>query len=869
MLSFLGNLGIRFKILAGYTSIFIAASLIGGAIIYFQVKPTITQNIQNELNNTTGVVLNMVKTAANVSIKNYLRAVCEKTKENIEHIYQRYESGQLTEAEAKNEVRKIIFSQTIGKTGYIYCVNSKGVPIEHPNPDIVGRGDWAHLPFVREMVKRKEGYLEYEWKNPGEKKFRSKALFMSYFKPWDWIVSVSTYSEELKGLINVNDFQESILALKFGKTGYAYVIDSKGNVIVHPNLKGNFFDAQDGEGNYFIREMTRLKTGRLTYSWKNSNEKEFRKKIVIFNYLPEYDWIVASSVYSDEFYSILKIVKKIVIISIFIMLSLVLLTSLWLSNLIIKPLRVLMNHFAKGESGDLSTRVPVKSSDEIGKLSMYFNNFMEKLEIYNTSLKAEISEHQFTADALRDSEWKYKSILKCIHEGYFEVDLKGNFTFFNHSMLTLSKYLKEELISKNIKDLFDIKDSNGVIKNFDAMGLPGKSGGIIEWELIRKGSSNRFAEISLSTIADKKGYQTGFSGVVRDVTLRIQSQKALLLSEEMFSKAFHSNPSGMFLANIETGKLINVNESFLKLTGYDSAGVLGKGLIELEFFRNKKEGQRLLKLLKEKRSLRNHEIDFCRTSGEIRQGTLSAEVLEIWEGMCILVALEDHTKTRLLEKEFLDMRERERQKIAFYLHDDLCPQLIGIEVLIEILKQKLKKKLPDTADYADKIRLLVKESIQKTRLMSRGLCPADIVNHGFDSSLSELVGYVEDVFGIVCHLDCDESTIAHDEFNPFTDNTIATHAYYIAHEAVHNAVKHADAKNISIHFSTQNNKSRLMIIDDGKGISQNVNGKGMGLKIMNYRARRIKASLEIKNPAQGGTRVLLEIENDMAVLNKD
>jgi len=866
MLRFFSNLGIRFKILAGYTSIFIAASLIGGAIIYFQVKPTITENIQNELNNTTGVVLNMVKTAANVSIKNYLRAVCEKTKENIEHIYKRYESGELTEAEAKNEVRKIIFSQTIGKTGYIYCVNSKGVPIEHPNPDIVGREDWTHLPFVREMVKRKEGYLEYDWKNPGEDHYRSKALFMSYFKPWDWIVSVSTYSEELKGLINVNDFKESILALKFGKTGYAYVIDSKGNVIIHPTLKGNFFDTQDGEGNYFIREITRLKTGRLTYSWKNATENEFRKKIVIFNYLPEYDWIVASSVYSDEFYSILKIVKKIVIVSIFIMLSLVLLTSLWLSNLIIKPLRALMNNFAMGASGDLSTRGHVKSSDEIGKLSMYFNDFMEKLEIYNTSLKSEISEHRFTADALRESEWKYKSILKCIHEGYFEVDLKGDFTFFNHSMLTMSKYSKEVLLRKNIKDIFDIKNSNGITKKFDSICISGENDRIVEWELKRKDSSNRFAEISLSTISDKNGYQTGFSGVVRDVTLRIQSQKALFLSEEMFSKAFHSNPSGMFLANIETGQLINVNESFLKLTGYGSANVLGKGLIDLEFFRNKKEGQKLFTLFREKKSLRNYEIDFCRTSGEVRQGVISAEALEIWEEMCILVALEDHTKARLLEKEFLDMRERERQKIAFDLHDDLCPQLIGIEVLIEILRQKLKNKLPDTADYADKIRLLVKESIQKTRLMSRGLCTADIVNSGFDSSLSELAGYVEDVFGITCVLECNTSNNNYDEFNPFKDNAIATHAYYIAHEAVHNAVKHAEAKNISIHYSNQNYKIRLIIKDDGKGICEHAMGKGMGLKIMSYRAQRIKASLEIKKSDQGGTIVLLEMESEMAIL---
>lgn len=855
MLGFLSNQNIRFKILAGYISMFVIASLIGGALIYFQVEKTITQNIQNELDNTTKVVLNMVHAAANTAIKNYLRAVCEKTKENIEHIYQRYESGELTEEMAKNEVRRIIFSQTIGKTGYIYCVNNKGIPIEHPNPDIAGRADWTHLPFVREMVKRKEGYLEYDWKNPGEEHTRSKALFMSYFEPWDWIISVSTYSEELKWLINVDDFRESILDLKFGKSGYTYVIDSKGNAIIHPELEGNFFDAQDGEGNYFIREISRLKTGRLIYTWKNPNEKEFRKKIVIFNYLPEYDWIVASSGYFDEFFSILKIVKKIIVVSIFVMLSLVLLTSLWLSTLIIQPLRALMNQFALGASGNLSARLPVKSTDEIGKLSSYFNNFMEKLEKYNDSLKEEISEHRFTADALRVSEWKYKSILRRIHEGYFEVDLYGNFTFFNQSMIRISGFARQALSKKNIKELIDINDSDGFEKNFDGIGFSGKGARISEWGLIRKDSSICFTETSLSILLDKKGQQTGFCGVVRDVTGRIQSQKALLLSEEIFSKAFHSSPSGMFLANLENEKLINVNESFLRFTGYDSDAILGKRIIDLDFFRDKTEGKRLLKLFREKKNLRNHEIEFCKTSGKIRQGVISAEVLELLDGVCILVSLEDHTKARELEKQFLEMSERARQKVAFALHDDLCPQLIGIRVLVEILKQKLTKDLPKAADSADKIQMLIKESIQKTRLMSRGLCPVDIVNYGFDASLSELVGYVEDVFGIICHLDCDDS-------NPFTDNTSAAHVYYIAHEALHNAVKHAEAENISIRFSTQGNKSTLIVWDDGKGISHPVDGKGMGLKIMKYRARMIKAFLEIKDCPKGGTMVLFEMEND-------
>ena len=854
MIRFFKSLGIRVKIITGYTSMFVLTSILGGMIIYFQVKNALTQNIQDELNNSTSAVLNMVKTAANVSIKNYLRAVCEKNKENIQSIYNRYMSGEISEIQAKDEVRRILFSQTIGKTGYIYCVNSHGIPVQHPNPDVAGKKVWAEQPFVKQMIKMKHGYMEYDWKNPGETVYRPKALYMSYFEPWDWILSVSTYTEELKDLINVDDFRHSVLAFKFGKTGYSFILDGQGNIIVHPDLEVNQLEGSSALHRDSLKEkMIKLKTGKLVYLWKNSEADPYRQKMVIFNYIPEYDWIVASSGYLDEFYSVLGTVKKISMIGILFMLGFALLTSFWLSSLISKPLNQLMVFLGMGVPQNLTTRLPVTSIDEIGKLVAYFNGFMEKLETYSNTLKKEISEHRLTAEALMESEWRNRTILKCIHEGYFEADLKGNLNYTNHSLAIITGYSREDLLQKNIVQIASDKDKKNMSDIFDGNGLKENNVSIYQWELIRRDNQPCFVETSLSTISNNVSHQTGIRGVVRDVTKRIQVQNALLLSEEMFSKAFQSSPCGMFVADIENGRLINVNDSFLTFTGYNAATVLGKELLSLDFFKNETEGKKFFKLINEKKSLRNKEIEFCRISGDIRDGMISAEVIQIWGETCILAALVDYTEAKKLERQFLDMTERQRREIAFALHDDLCPQLIGIELLIGILHKKLKKSFSDQVDSIEKIELLVQDSIRKTRLLSRGLCPVDIVNQGFDASLSELVGYVEDMFGVMCHLDCDGSS-------PFTGNTAATHAYYIAHEAVHNAVKHADAKKITIHFSTHKNKITLMVKDDGKGIVSQVNHKGLGLKIMEYRAQQLNGSLDIRRSANGETIVLLEME---------
>ncbi|MCF8092002.1 MAG: cache domain-containing protein [Desulfotignum sp.] len=723
--AFFRNLRIRSKLLGGFTLIFILATLLGGTAIYFQVKSTIEANIESELKNSTETILNMVKTAAGTSIKNHLRAVAEKNRQIIQAVYSDVQSGNMSETDARTFAAKLLLSQTIGKTGYLYCVRSDGIAPVHPRPGVVGNS-FLDKWFVREQIRLKDGYLEYDWKNPEEDHEKPKAMYMSYFEPWDWIISASSYREEFKELVNVSDFRDSILALSFGKTGYAYVIDSKGNLIVHPTLKGNYFDAQGKDGQFFIHDICRLKNGKLIYSWKNPGEKVFRKKIVLFNYIPEYDWIVACSSYLDEMYAPLKTIRNIFLLTICIIMALMFILSLWITGSVLHPLRHLMNRLSLGASGDFSVRMPVTSKDEIGQLAGFFNKFMETLEIYSANLTAEIKTQKRIETALR-------------------------------------------------------------------------------------------------------------------------------LSEEMFSKAFQCSPSGMFIASLKDGRVINVNDSFLKFTGYSHGMVTGRDLVTLDFFQHRADGPNLMKQLIQKRHLKNVEIKFQMANGKKRTGLLSAEIVELWDEACILAAMEDLTESKQLEREILTVSEQERQKIAMDLHDDLCPQLIGIEVMTKILVENLEEKAMDEARDASKIRQFILDTIAKTRQLSKGLSPVNLADHGFDISLEDLASYIQEVFGIEC-------VFRYFGGNAIKDNSVATHLYYIAHEAVHNAARHSSAKKISIDLTSIPQKITLIITDDGKGIDLARYSHGMGLKIMTYRAHRISAVLDITRGKNGGTVVRLDIE---------
>ncbi|WDP90921.1 MAG: cache domain-containing protein [Desulfobacter sp.] len=735
---FFKDLRIRSKLLGGYTLAFLAALLAGGALIVFQVEKTIESHIESELTNTTAAIGNMVKTAAATSIKNHLRAVAEKNLDIVRALYEEFQRGERSEEEAMALCRKILFSQTIGKTGYIFCASSDGIAVEHPNPGVAGKNFTDHA-FVHQMIAKKTGYLEYEWKNPEDKDFRPKAMYMSYFEPWDWIIAASSYREEFRELIKIEDFKESILDMKFGKSGYAYICDTSGNLIVHPFISGNYYNARDRDGKFFVHKMCEMKTGQFVYTWKNPGETVDREKLVIFNHIPEYDWIVSSATYLDEIYAPLETVKSVITAIVVLIALMVFAVSLWINASVVKPLRALMTRFDQGASGNFNVRMPVRSRDEIGQLAGYFNRFMDRLESKGKALREEIAQ-------------------------------------------------------------------------------------------------------------------------------RKQNELALRLSEEMFSKAFRSSPSGMFILSLDSGKLINVNDSFLSITGRRLMDLIGRELLGLHFFAHREEGRALFRDVRDRKPVQNREIRFLTAEGDRRRGLVSGEKLDLWGEACMLGAMADITESRRLEREILDVSQNERQKIAMALHDDLCPQLIGIEVMTKMLRRRLERgtgSSSDEAGSAGKIRALIRDAIEKTRTLSKGLSPVNLEDRGFDQSLADLAQYVRDVFKITCTLDIKNFTPG--PSRPFSDNNIATHAYYIVHEAVHNAVKHAGCTAITISLSgiiprsTREDRRavKLVVTDNGKGYDPTAVHTGLGVRIMSYRAGRINGRLDISASPHTGTRVTL------------
>jgi two-component system cell cycle sensor histidine kinase/response regulator CckA len=136
----------------------------------------------------------------------------------------------------------------------------------------------------------------------------------------------------------------------------------------------------------------------------------------------------------------------------------------------------------------------------------------------------DITEQINIQKALKESTEKYRNIIENIQEGYFEVDLSGSFTLFNHVICDTLGYSEQELMGMSYRDYMDEENARKVYEQFHQVFLTDKSIKAFEWEQIRKNGSSMYVEASIMLIRNARGEPVGFQGIVRDITERKEAE---------------------------------------------------------------------------------------------------------------------------------------------------------------------------------------------------------------------------------------------------------------------------------------------------------------------------------------------------------
>ena len=153
------------------------------------------------------------------------------------------------------------------------------------------------------------------------------------------------------------------------------------------------------------------------------------------------------------------------------------------------------------------------------------------------SYKTEIVERVKAEEALRESEEKYRTILQNMEEGYYEVDLAGNLTFFNESLRRALGYTKDKLMGMNNRQFMSTQSAKQVYETFNTVYKTGKPAKAIDWEMIAKDGSTKFVELSVSLMQDSEGRPIGFRGVARDISERKKAEEQAKIHQQQLMQA--------------------------------------------------------------------------------------------------------------------------------------------------------------------------------------------------------------------------------------------------------------------------------------------------------------------------------------------
>jgi PAS domain S-box-containing protein len=388
------------------------------------------------------------------------------------------------------------------------------------------------------------------------------------------------YCLDTQGHIVAHKFDE-LLGADLSKYGYSFVLDSDGTFLIHPDYAGeNILDVMPEDGGQALLRMLQEESGTIVYPWRSPGEQRLRRKMVISHAIPEFDWIVASSLYLDELYAPLTTVGKI-IAGIMAMILILVIPITWsISATITNPIRDLMHKFSQGAKGDDSVRMEVNSRDEVGMLGQYFNAFMDHLQASRQNLQAEITDRKKAEERIRKSEIKYRELVQNANSIILRVDINGRITFFNEFAQNLFGYAEKEILGR--------KSMNTFIPEFDSTGR--RTQDILnqaalfpekylyyETETVRRNGERILVAWTNKAVRNSMGQVVEYLCVGHDITQTRENEQEMAHMRQFMRNIVDSMPSALIGVDA-AHNITQWNQEAANLTEISSDQALGKPL---------------------------------------------------------------------------------------------------------------------------------------------------------------------------------------------------------------------------------------------------------------------------------------------------
>ena len=469
---------------------------------------------------------------------------------------------------------------------------------------------------------------------------------------------------------------------------------------------------------------------------------------------------------------------------------------------------------------------------------------VEELQVHQIELQLQNDELRRTQSELEAACERYSQLYDFAPCAYLTLNAKGEILEVNLATASLLEVERNLLIKQKLTR-FIRSESQDAFYLYCQLVL--SSGSREQTELELKRSSGARLSVRIDAVTKNQGEGAGiFRIALTDITISKQAEEALQANEKDLSEFFETAPIGLQWLGLN-GKILRANQAQLDILGYAREEYVGRRFSE--FDSDQVATNELIGRLTALETINNYRTHLRHKDGTIRSVLIDANAH--WrQGRFVHFSLFTRDK---LDQELLEVSEREQRRIAQDLHDDLGQILTATVHLSAALQKKLvHKSVPEAAEQAE-ILTLIDKALSQTRSLARGLHPVKSEPNGLMAALEELALRTGEHFGCPCQFKCLRAVLLGDE-------TVSTHLFRIAQEAVTNAIKHGKSKHINISLSQTINRIMVMVEDDGVGISKSrLQTGGMGMRIMKYRAGMMGGSIAIHTGPRKGTKIICTV----------
>lgn len=263
------------------------------------------------------------------------------------------------------------------------------------------------------------------------------------------------------------------------------------------------------------------------------------------------------------------------------------------------------------------------------------------------SLLFDYTERKRHEEALRHSESLYRSVIDNIQDVFYRTDAAGRLIMLSPSGVDLLGYDSDEEMLGRPNDFFwfDPTARKAFLARIHAEGA------VRDFEVVLKRKDGQPVLVATSSgfYRDTDGNVLGVEGIFRDITARKHAEERLRQSEEKFSRLFMISPDAISLSEPESGILVDVNDAFVRLSGFSREEALGRSTLELQLFTDPLTRKRLLDRLHSTGRASNVEMDFRCKDGSLIQGSVSCQMFTLGQKKLLLSVMRDLTEFKRMQ----------------------------------------------------------------------------------------------------------------------------------------------------------------------------------------------------------------------------